>query len=255
MLCCEAAMFDERFHTPRASALSSRSNCSSLATARSQGSDNDGTTSSCHDRWHTPRVTVSSSRSAASFATSRSTLQTPIETMIQVHRNPGDDRYSHYTSDRDRTKDFQRFSTTHRRPATAVAKKTNSHRAAAAGGYGNTAYHTSSSSGHRKPDIFSLARHGRAGEVEELLIQGVPIDSTDENGNSILSIGTQNGSKRIMKLSLRYGADIDAVNTYGNTALHFAFKYGFGETLGEYLISKGANTYLRNHEGKTYNEV
>lgn len=48
--------------------------------------------------------------------------------------------------------------------------------------------------------------------------------NADDNGNGILAIGSQNGSKKIVKLALRYGADINARNSTGNTALHFCYK-------------------------------
>lgn len=35
----------------------------------------------------------------------------------------------------------------------------------------------------------------------------------------------------------------------GNTALHFCFAYGYGDTLGEYLLSKGADTTAMNDDG------
>lgn len=34
----------------------------------------------------------------------------------------------------------------------------------------------------------------------------------------------------------------------GYSALHFCFLYGYGETLGQYLITKGADDTLRNDE-------
>lgn len=40
-----------------------------------------------------------------------------------------------------------------------------------------------------------------------------------------------------------------------NTLLYAMPRYGFGETLGKYLISKGADRSLRNTEGRTYAEV
>jgi len=90
-------------------------------------------------------------------------------------------------------------------------------------------------------NIFSLARHGRSGEVEDLLLRGIPIDTVDDHGNTILHVSTQNGHKKIVKLALRYGADINAVNNQHNTPLHFAMKYGH-QNLGQYLITKGADT-------------
>lgn len=98
-------------------------------------------------------------------------------------------------------------------------------------------------------DLFSLARHGKADDVNRILLKGVPVDSRDGNGNTILSVGCQNKSKRIVKLALRYGADMNATNSRGNTALHFCYKYG-NETLAEYLISKGADQSIRNADGR-----
>lgn len=42
---------------------------------------------------------------------------------------------------------------------------------------------------------------------------------------------------------------MNATNLKGNTALHFCYKYGFGETLGAYLVSKGTDQNVRNAEG------
>lgn len=72
----------------------------------------------------------------------------------------------------------------------------------------------------------------------------------DVYGNTITLIAGQNGHKRIVKAALRRGADINAANYRGNTALHFCFAFGF-ETLGNYLISKGADPAIRNNAGKS----
>lgn len=162
---------DERFATPRATALSSRSNCSSLYTARSQeGSDN--ATQSSTERWHTPRNTISSARSAASFSTARSTLQSPMES-IQVHRSY--DTYS-YTSDRDRTKDFRRFDQSNSyasRPVNATESYTyqQNYDLAESGevsrGRQTRMDNRIPNRGQRNQTIFSLARHNRV--VSDLL--------------------------------------------------------------------------------------
>lgn len=98
-------------------------------------------------------------------------------------------------------------------------------------------------------DIFSLARHNRVDEVDRLLLRGVPPHVTDEFGNTILIIACQNGHKRVAKAALRRGADINAGNARGNTGLHFCFAYGYGDTLGSYLISKGADPTVLNYSG------
>ena len=82
-------------------------------------------------------------------------------------------------------------------------------------------------------DIFSFARHNRYDEVERLLGQGVPVNVRDHFGNTILAVACQNGHKRVLKAALRRGADINSRNYKGNTALHFCYTYGYGDTLGE----------------------
>ncbi|TMW63539.1 hypothetical protein Poli38472_002480 [Pythium oligandrum] len=98
-------------------------------------------------------------------------------------------------------------------------------------------------------DVFSAARHNRIDSVTYMLDQGISVNSKDAHGNTILSIACQNGLKRMAKLALRRGANINSQNNRGNTALHFCFAYGYGDSLGEYLISKGADTRIGNDDG------
>mmetsp|Transcript_36015 Transcript_36015/g.34084 ORF Transcript_36015/g.34084 Transcript_36015/m.34084 type:complete len:294 (-) Transcript_36015:304-1185(-) len=99
-------------------------------------------------------------------------------------------------------------------------------------------------------DIFSFVRHGRSEEIEKLLDRGIPVDVRDERGNTLLIVACQNGNKRIGKNVLRRGANINARNLKGNTPLHYCFHYGFGDTLGQYIIQKGADESARNNMGK-----
>mmetsp|Transcript_10966 Transcript_10966/g.25701 ORF Transcript_10966/g.25701 Transcript_10966/m.25701 type:complete len:155 (+) Transcript_10966:1-465(+) len=93
--------------------------------------------------------------------------------------------------------------------------------------------------------IFSRARHGRYHECERILKSDVGVDVKDEFGNTPLIVACQNGKKRLAKLFLRYKANINEVNSQGNTVLHYCFTYGYGD-LGDYLISKGANPKTKN---------
>ena len=97
----------------------------------------------------------------------------------------------------------------------------------------------------REYDIFSLARHGRFEELESLFLKGVDPDSKDQFGNTILIVGAQNGNKRIVKLALRYGSQINMFNIMGNTALHFCNEYNYSQ-LSKYLLSKGALPNIKN---------
>ena len=104
-------------------------------------------------------------------------------------------------------------------------------------------------------DIFSLTRHNRLEKVKALLAGGVDPDSRDEFGNTVLIVACQNGLKNASKAAMRHGADLNAANDRGNTALHFCFAYGYRDTLGEYLIGKGADDTLRNFRGLTCYEI
>ena len=97
-------------------------------------------------------------------------------------------------------------------------------------------------------DIFSYARHGHYKELEKLFLEGINPDSKDKFGNTLLIISAQNNNKRILKICLRYGAQINMQNIMGNTALHFAKEYGYDDIFN-YLIKKGANPEIKNLRG------
>ena len=74
-------------------------------------------------------------------------------------------------------------------------------------------------------------RHGNFPEFDALLNEAswkVPIDYTDDVGNTLLMLCCQNGNKRMVKVCLRKGCDMDKHNCNGHTCLHYAFGYGFG---------------------------
>lgn len=75
-------------------------------------------------------------------------------------------------------------------------------------------------------------------EMEDALAADIPINTADEFGNTLLILAAQQGAKRMCKLLLRKGANINMQNHVGNTALHYIYAYWsqFGQTpLGEYF--------------------
>ena len=97
--------------------------------------------------------------------------------------------------------------------------------------------------------VFSRVRNNRHGEVEDMLASGaVDPDIRDNHGNTVLAVATQNNRKRIVKAAVRAGVPLDAQNAQGQTAMHFAYAYGYDE-LAEYLIRKGANPMVTNVHG------
>ena len=99
-------------------------------------------------------------------------------------------------------------------------------------------------------DAFSLVRHNRFKQLNNFIDKNeIEVDEQDDKGNTMLLVACQNGHKRMAKIVLRRGANINIQNYLGNTPLHFCYTYGYGDTLGTYLISKGADPDIRNHSG------
>ena len=82
-----------------------------------------------------------------------------------------------------------------------------------------------------------------------------PDTTTDEQGNTLLILAAQQGSKRMCKLLLRRGANINRQNMItGNTVLHFCCVFSHDD-LAKYLISKGADDTILNANGLTCYEA
>ena len=82
-----------------------------------------------------------------------------------------------------------------------------------------------------------------------------PDTTTDEQGNTLLILAAQQGSKRMCKLLLRRGANINRQNVItGNTVLHFCCLFSHDD-LAKYLISKGADETILNADGLTCYEA
>lgn len=101
--------------------------------------------------------------------------------------------------------------------------------------------------------VFSSARHGRHKEVETSLAAGFDPNWTDSFGNTLFHVASQNGIKRICKLAIKYGGDMDSQNLKGNTGVHFLYAYGY-QDIGEYFIEKGASDQILNEVGKNCRE-
>lgn len=103
----------------------------------------------------------------------------------------------------------------------------------------------------QQQSAFGACRHGRKEELTDLLGSGVVhANCINEAGNSLVVIAAQNNQKDVCKVLHHRGADLDTQNRLGQTALHFAFAFGYTE-LGKWLVQKGANTNLKNANGMT----
>ena len=103
------------------------------------------------------------------------------------------------------------------------------------------------------PTQWRLARHGRIKELEAVITPG-NVDGRDSKGDTCLHHACMQGKKRVAKVVLRLGADINVQNKRGNTRLHYCFACDYDE-LGKYLISKGADVTILNELDVTCREV
>jgi len=78
-------------------------------------------------------------------------------------------------------------------------------------------------------------------------------DPKDTEGNTLLHIACQCGNKRAVKFLLKQGAQINATNQLGNTALHYCYANMFLDLVA-YLVSKDADGTLCNAEAQTPKE-
>mmetsp|Transcript_13392 Transcript_13392/g.30917 ORF Transcript_13392/g.30917 Transcript_13392/m.30917 type:complete len:337 (+) Transcript_13392:45-1055(+) len=96
---------------------------------------------------------------------------------------------------------------------------------------------------------FTAARHGRDEELSGLL-ESVHVNALNDAGNTLLITAAQNNQQKVVKELHNRGADLNSQNRLGQTALHFAFAFGYTE-LGKWLVKKGAATSLKNSSGMT----
>jgi len=95
--------------------------------------------------------------------------------------------------------------------------------------------------------VFSFVRHNRYESLEALIASDTAVLlSKDESGNNLLHVACQNNSRRIAKLLLKAGINVNEQNKSGNTPLHYCYQYGF-EPMCEYLVAHNADDSIANH--------
>jgi ankyrin repeat protein len=101
--------------------------------------------------------------------------------------------------------------------------------------------------------VLTQVRNGRIKRVEESLNAGFDISATDERGNTLLVVATQQCNLQLIEVLLKRGAGsggaINQRNAGGNTALHYALAYDPEGRVAEYLIEHGADDTVLNNAG------
>lgn len=102
-----------------------------------------------------------------------------------------------------------------------------------------------------KNSLHVAAENGFVDIVQVLLDNGAAIDSvaSSSQGTAII-FASANDRLDIVKLLIKYGANVNASNCYGNTSLHEAARLGYVEVI-RLLIECGADVKAQNHKGST----
>jgi ankyrin repeat protein len=88
-------------------------------------------------------------------------------------------------------------------------------------------------------------------EKAQLLLEwGADVNARDGDGNTALMVAAEYASAGQAKLLLKWDADVHIRNADGNTALMIAAYYGHSEMVS-LLLGAGADVNAVNHAGKT----
>lgn len=91
--------------------------------------------------------------------------------------------------------------------------------------------------------VFDHARQGRSRELGGYLDAGVPVNSTDVEGNTLLMLAAYHGHPATVRALLDRGADPDRVNARGQTPLAGAVFKGERDVVAA-LVAADADPYL-----------
>jgi ankyrin repeat protein len=98
--------------------------------------------------------------------------------------------------------------------------------------------------------LINACVEGGLQEVKELLDNGANINAKDEYGNTALILAAHKGHTEIVKLLMDSGADVNAKNIFSNTPLMVASWRGHPEVV-KLFLGKGADMEAKNIFGNT----
>ena len=90
--------------------------------------------------------------------------------------------------------------------------------------------------------LFDLARQGRSAELAAYVDEGVPVNLTNDKGDSLLMLAASHGHAELVTALLARGADADQANDRGQTPLAGAVFKG-DEAVVRALLAAGADPH------------
>lgn len=108
----------------------------------------------------------------------------------------------------------------------------------------------------QKSIMYSAVQYGRADVVHFLLTKGVDVHARLAHDIPYIQVAVQNKNKGIIEALISAGANVNAANNHGLTALHWAISGSMhGNDHAWYVVSlllqNGADLYVKDFRGKT----
>ncbi len=94
------------------------------------------------------------------------------------------------------------------------------------------------------------AIEGNTGEMKQLLDRGADIDARDEKGMTAVHLVVENDHASALEFLIRSGADVNARDGHGWTPLHLAAFLNDTYLMG-LLLDRGADSRIRDDDGRT----
>ncbi len=102
--------------------------------------------------------------------------------------------------------------------------------------------------------LIAAAKNGDIKNVRELLANGADVDAKDKDGETALHWAACSGKVDIATFLIEKGADVDAKSNYGKTALHWAAFFGHVD-FAKVLIENRADVNAKDKNNEIAVEV
>lgn len=108
--------------------------------------------------------------------------------------------------------------------------------------------------GELNSDLLVATMEGDLAAIKNLVSRGADVNAKDRYGDTALMIASIKGDSEIIRYLIDKGADVNTQNTEGNTALIYAAGIEKIDSAKQ-LLEMGANPQIQNNQGKTALEI